>query len=71
MDPFEINLVGETLWVMPQADGTFQIFRGENKIATLTPSIDEATGSIIWETAELISLEYVRQIGELIEEHEM
>ncbi|WP_159452560.1 hypothetical protein [Pedobacter nyackensis] len=56
---------------MPQADGTFQIFRGENKIATLTPSIDEATGSIIWETAELISLEYVRQIGELIEEHEM
>lgn len=71
MEPFEINLVGEILRVEPKADGSFDIFRGDSKLATLTPSIDDNTGGTVWETAELISSEYVKQIGELIEEHEM
>ncbi|MNR45746.1 hypothetical protein D3C85_1646280 [compost metagenome] len=57
--------------VHPQDDGSFDIFRGESKLANLSPSIDDVTGGTQWETADLISSEYVKQIGELIEEHEM
>jgi len=70
MDPFEINLVGETLTVHPQIDGTYDIFRGDTQLATLSHAHDEATGGIQWETSALISSEYVKQIGELIEEHQ-
>jgi hypothetical protein len=67
-EPFEINLVGEILTVRPQADKSFDIFRGETKLSTLTYSIDKDTGAMVWETTELISSAYVKQMGELIEE---
>lgn len=71
MEPFEINLLGESLRIEPQADESFDIFRGETKLATLIPGTDPVTGGVQLETTDLISSEYVKQIGELIEEHEM
>lgn len=69
MEQFDINLIGETLTVYPQADESYQVFRGETLLATLIPNIDEDTGGTTWETYDLISSEYVQQIGELIDEH--
>jgi hypothetical protein len=71
MEPFEINLVGETLRVEPQADETLDIFRGETKWTTLIPETDPVTGGTQWETPDLIASDYVKQMGELIEKHEM
>lgn len=71
METFEINLVGEVLTVQPLDNDTFEIYRDEKLLATLTPTIDDHTGGTIWETADLIAPDYAKQIGELIEEHEM
>lgn len=70
MEPFEINLLGERLMVHPQPDGSFQVFRGETKLATLIPNENSYMDNG-WTSLDLISSEYVQQIGELIEEHEM
>lgn len=52
-------------------DDTFQVYRDGALLATLTPNIDEDTGDTQWSSADLIAPDYVAQIGELIEEHEL
>lgn len=71
MEQFEIILVGETLTIHPKEDETFHVFRGEALLAVIFPSIDKDTGAIVWETADLIDSDYVLQIGELIEKHDL
>lgn len=70
MNPFEINLVGEVLTVMPNPNGTFTIANTRGLLGVIMPNISIDT-SIKWTTADLIDEDYAQQIGELIEEHEM
>lgn len=69
MDSFEINISGGILTVQPNEDGTYTIFNDVNKIANLYP--DVTVEGVTWGTADLISNAYVREIGRLIESHEM
>lgn len=68
-ESFTISLVGETLTVIPQEDETYIIIKDGRKLAVIEPEwIDN---ELTWVSADLISADYVRQIGELIEEHDM
>lgn len=71
METFEINLAGEVLMIHAVNDDTFQVYRDGAFLATLNLNIDEDTGDTVWGSADLIAPDYVKQIGELIEEHEM
>lgn len=68
MEPFEINLVGQTYDIHPESDGTYLVYFSGHKYARLYP--DVAAAGVQWESAE-ISPELAAQLGELIEEHEM
>lgn len=70
MEPFEINLVGEVLTVMPQPDGSFTIFNGDALLGTIAPNYDESD-ALRWRTLDLMAVDYAQQVGELIDEHEM
>lgn len=70
METFEINLGDELLTVQPLENETFQIFRGDRLLATVSPCTDEITNCLKWETPDLIPIEYLVQIGEAIELHE-
>lgn len=68
-ESFSINLVGEILTVIPQEDETYLIMKDGRRLAVMEPEwIDN---DLTWVSADLISADYVRQIGELIEEHDM
>lgn len=69
MEPFEINLAGNILHVIPQEDGSYLIKDAEVIIGTLIPENDDL--GILWTTFDLIAPDYVKQIGELIEEHDL
>ena len=68
MEQFELNLVGETLTIVTVAEGGYSVYRGNTFVANLTS--DLADSGVVW-NAEGISPDYAKQIGELIEEHDM
>jgi len=70
MEPFEINLVGDVLTVMPQPDGSFTIFNGDDLLGTIAPALQESD-ALRWRTLDLMAVDYAQQVGELIEEHQM
>lgn len=65
METFEVTVRGEVLTIKPMEDDTFQVYRDERMLATLTPTID-ALG-IEWTSTDLIAPEYAQAIGEAIE----
>lgn len=70
MNPFEINLVGEVLTVMPNPNGSFNIIKGDSLLGAITPNMNE-DAIVKWTSSDFIAEDYAQQIGELIEEHEM
>jgi len=58
-----------TLTVYIQLNGIYSVFDGQQKLCDLIPELGD-TG-LIWTTADLISEEYVLQIGDTIESHDM
>lgn len=68
MEQFEVNLVGEILTVMLIAEGTYSVYRGNTFVAKLIAELGDV--GVIW-NADGITPEYAKQIGELIEEHDM
>jgi hypothetical protein len=68
MDPYELKIGGAHLTVRPREDGTYEVFRGDTRLAHLYP--DVTNEGIIWETADWIDDEYATTIGMAIEEHE-
>lgn len=66
-DPFEVKIIDEILTVHPQEDESYQVFRGDTLLATLTPHLNES--GVTWETDDFISSDYVQQIGEMIATH--
>ena len=67
MEPFDVKIIDEILTVHPQEDGSYQVFRGDTPLATLTPHVNES--GVTWETDDLIASEYIQQIGEMIVVH--
>lgn len=67
MEPFEVKIIDEILTVHPQEDKSYQVFRGDTPLATLTPQVNES--GLTWETDDFIASEYVQQIGEMITIH--
>ncbi|MDQ8004095.1 MAG: hypothetical protein REI64_04785 [Pedobacter sp.] len=68
MEPFEINLVGQTLTIQPRLDGAYDIFEGSKLIGTvISVAVNEQTN---W-TSEELGNDYAKQIGELIDEYKL
>jgi len=68
MEKFEISLVGESLTIIPVAGGGYTVYRGNTFVAKLTSEL--ADSGVVW-YADGITADYAKQIGELIEEHDM
>lgn len=69
MESYEINLAGETLTVQPTTDGNYNILREYQQIGTLYPNV--SSNGIVWNCGDTLDPDYAKQIGELIEEHEL
>lgn len=68
MEPFEINLVGQTLNIQPRVDGAYDVFDGTEKLGVVSAiNVNEETR---W-TSEELDADYAKQIGELIDEHQL
>ncbi len=68
MEPFEINLVGQTLSIQPRLNETYDVFDGNEKLGEVhCISVD---GGTRW-TSEVLNDDYAAQIGELIDEHQL
>lgn len=69
MEPFEINLDGKILNVTLNEDSTYLINESGKKIGTLVPEVNDL--GVQWTTKDPLAPDYVKQIGELIEEHDL
>lgn len=69
MEPFDINLDGKTLTVTLQEDGSYLVNESDSAVGTLIPDVNEL--GVQWTTKDPIAPDYVKQIGELIEEHDL
>ncbi|MBB2148789.1 basic helix-loop-helix domain-containing protein [Pedobacter gandavensis] len=69
MEPFEINLDGKLLNVILNEDGSYLIHDSNAKLGTLIPEVNDL--GVQWTTLDQLTPDYVRQIGELIEEHDL
>jgi|GEM_PF-2668035 len=68
MEPFEINLVGQTLTIQPRLNETYDVFDGNEKLGEVHAI--SVNGSKRWTSKELND-DYAAQIGELIDEHQL
>jgi len=69
-EPFNIELQGKTLLVIPVEDGTFDIYEGEQLLCNVFADIGLDTEPI-WATSELVAQDVVDQIGYAIEMKQM
>lgn len=67
MDPYDIEVFGKTLTVVPLDDGSYSIREGAKRIASLW--LDVTAAGISW-AAEKITLQFAEQIGTKITAHE-
>lgn len=67
MEPFEIRIIDEVLTIHPQEDESYQVYRGDTQLVTLTSHFEKS--GLTWETDDFIASEYVQQIGEMIAIH--
>ncbi|SOD11831.1 hypothetical protein [Pedobacter xixiisoli] len=68
MEPFEINLVGQTLTIQPRLDGAYDVFEGSELLGAIHPVSSD--GQTNW-TSEELDVDYAKQIGELIDEYKL
>lgn len=66
---FEINLAGDKLTISAQEDETYIIYRDDHRMGVISP--EWQGDELVWVSTDLISADYARQIGELIQEHDM
>jgi len=69
-EPFEIELQGNRLLVVPLEDGTFDVYNGKSLFCNLFADIGIDTEPS-WGTSHLIDQELVDEIGYAIEMREM
>ncbi len=68
MEPFEVNLVGQTLTIQPRLDNAYDIFDGSEKLGIVHAVSSD--GQTTW-TSEELGVDYAKQIGELIDEYKL
>jgi hypothetical protein len=68
MEPFEITLVDQKLNIKPRLDNAFEVFEADKKIGTVQAVI--VAGESKWISKDL-NADYAKQIGELIDEHQL
>lgn len=68
MEQFEINLVGETYTIKPLENGEYQVNLGHYVQGVLIPKVGDL--GVTWSGGG-INNDLARQLGELIEEHDM
>lgn len=66
-EKFEIKFGDEILEVVSNEDGSFAIHNTNGKICDLNPEIRKE--GTVWTSVDLITPNYVEQLGELIESH--
>ena len=69
MESFEIQLLEERFQIEPLENGLYRIMQGENKVGVIFPEPDE--DQVKWVTQDELEEGFVRQVGELITEHNM
>lgn len=69
MESFDIQLLESHLTIFPQANGTYRVMEGEEKLAVIYP--EPVDDQIIWNTQDDLNFDFIQQIGELITEHNM
>jgi len=69
-EPFNIELQGRTLLVIPKEDGTFDVYEGERLFCNLFADIGIDTEPA-WGTSDLVAQDIVDQIGYAIEMKQM
>jgi hypothetical protein len=69
-EPFSINLRDRTMLVIPQDDGTFDIYEGEHLYCNIFADIGIDTEPI-WATSDLVAKDIVDEIGYAIEMKQM
>lgn len=69
-EPFNIELQGETMLVIPMEDGTFDIYKNEQLFCNLFADIGIDTEPA-WATSWLVAQGIVDQIGYAIEMKQM
>lgn len=65
---FAINLAGDILFVIPQGDDTYIIYRQDNRLGIVGREWNNGEAS--WTSADLMDANQVKQIGNAIEDHE-
>jgi hypothetical protein len=70
IEEFEINLVGQILTVQALADETYNIFEGQDLLCNIHP-VESVDLGVEWRSNDLVEQEWVKQVGELIEEHNL
>lgn len=68
-EQFEINLVGQMLTIKA-FDEEYEVWEGTDLLCKIHPVPSDAFGTE-WKSIDLVSEEWVKQIGELIEEHDL
>lgn len=69
-EPFDIELQGKTLLVIPHENGTFDVYEGEHLFCNLFADIGIDTEPV-WGTSDLVAQVVVDQIGYAIEMKQM
>lgn len=69
-EPFEIQLQGKSLLVVPLEDGTFDVYNGKSLFCNVFADIGIDTEPS-WTTSHLVAQELVDEIGYAIEMREM
>lgn len=70
MNSFDINLAGDLLTVVPNTDDSYTILKGDDRVAVIY-SIESADEGPKWKSDDQVDEMFVRQVGELIIEHNM
>lgn len=66
---FAIEIGDDQLIVAPQGDETYIIFQGDRELGVIEPIWDG--DNLTWISADLIEPDFVKQIGDAIESHDM
>lgn len=66
---FAIHIDGKILFVIPQGDDTYIIYQGDKRLGVIEREWINAEQS--WVSAELEGAEYIRHIGNAIDDQEM
>jgi len=66
---FAINIAGNILFVIPQGDDTYIIYQDDNRLGVVEREWKKGEQS--WTSTDMEGAEYIKNIGNAIDDHEM